>query len=159
LGKASLSDLRAVAVHVLAGGTVRTQANETNGICVTSDPDNWGNPYDPWGACGDHFPAVYSVGDLQAHAGYGQGILVVDGDLTVSGGFQYFGVVIVLGRFQSVGVGGQIMGAVIVANAAYQPQVLDGMTRIEYSKCAVSRALAGSGRGVLLRERSWLDMY
>jgi hypothetical protein len=159
LGGATLADLRAVAVHVLQGGIVRPQAVEANGICITADNNNWGDPYDPWGACGDHFPTVYSEGDLHAHSGYGQGVLVVEGDLTVSDGFRYFGVVIVVGSFHSIGVGSQISGAVIVANQDFEPQTLDGMTRIQYSNCAVSRSLAGSGRGVLMRERSWLDLY
>jgi len=156
---ATLGDLRAVAAHVLDGGIVKPQATEANGICVTADTKNWGNPYDPLGSCGDHFPTVYSEGDLHAHSGYGQGVLVVEGDLTVSDGFRYFGVIIVVGSFNSVGMGSQILGAVIVANQDFEPQTLGGMTRIQYSKCAVSRSLAGSGRGVLLRERSWLDLY
>jgi hypothetical protein len=48
---------------------------------------------------------------------------------------------------------------VIVVNQGFEPQSLDGMTRIQYSNCAVTRSLAGSGRGVLLQERSWLDLY
>jgi len=159
LGVVTLADLRAVAVHVMDGGNVNPHPVESNGICVTADTYNWGNPFEPLGGCGDHFPAVYSEGDLNVHSGFGQGILVVEGDLTVSGGFHYFGVVIVLGSFRSVGVGSQITGAVMVANRDFEPQSLDGMTRIQYSNCAVSRALAASGRGVLLRERSWLDWY
>ena len=156
---APLDDLRAVALHVIDGTYMTPRAAEANGTCVTALSSNWGNPFDPWGACGDHNPAVYSVGDLQVHAGHGQGILVVEGDLTVSGDFHYFGVVIVLGRFLSTGVGAKITGAVFVANGEFLPQSLDGMTRIQYSDCAVARALAASGRGVLLQERSWLDMY
>ena len=159
LGGSLLADLRAVSTHVLDGGRMRPQSAESNGTCVTEDPKNWGNPYDPWGACGDHFPAVYSEGDLHVQSGQGQGILIVDGDLTVSDGFNYFGVVIVLGSFNSIGVGSQITGAVIVVNQGFEPQSLDGMTRIQYSNCAVTRSLAGSGRGVLLQERSWLDLY
>jgi hypothetical protein len=159
LGGATLADLRAVAAHILQGGTLRPQASDANGICVTADNSNWGDPINPRGACGDHFPTVYSVGDLHVRSGYGQGTLVVDGDLTVADGFRYFGVVVVLGSFKSTGVGSQITGALIVANQDYEPQTLEGMTRIRYSNCAVTRSLAGSGRGVLLRERSWLDLY
>lgn len=159
LGGSTLADLKAVAAHVLPGGNLRVQAVESNGICVTANPNNWGDPYDRVGACGDYFPTIYSIGDLVVHAGQGQGVLVVDGDLTVGGDFHYFGVVIVLGRFMSVGTGSQLTGAVIVANEDLEPQALAGMTRIQYSNCAVGKSLAGSGRGVLLRERSWLDMY
>ena len=92
-------------------------------------------------------------------AGQGQGILVVDGDLTVWGDFHYFGVVIVLGSLSSVGTGSRITGAVIVSNVDLEPQSLGGMTMIQYSSCAIDKSLNGSDRGVLLRERSWLDMY
>ena len=159
LGGTSIADLRAVAAHVLQGGNVRVQPVEANGTCVTADPNNWGDPYDQAGACGDHFPAVYSVEDLAVNGGYGQGILVVEGDFTVSGGFQFFGVVVVLGRLMTLGTGGQITGALVVSNEDFGPQALVGTTRIQYSSCAVDRSLASSGRGVLLRERSWLDMY
>lgn len=159
LGSATLAHLKIVASHVISGGSLRIQPLEANGTCVTESLNNWGNPYDPGGACGDHFPGVYSEGDLVVRAGQGQGVLVVDGDLTVYGDFHYFGVVIVLGRFMSLGAGSQITGAVIVNNGDLDPQSLAGMTRIQFSKCAVDKSLAGSGRGVLLRERSWLDMY
>ena len=159
LGGSSLTDLRAIAEHVVAGGTLRVQAVESNATCITADPTNWGDPYNPGGACGDHFPTVYSVDDLVVTGGQGQGILVVEGDLTVGGDFRYFGVVIVLGRFLSVGLGSQISGAVIVRNDDFGLQSLSGVTIIQYSSCAVDKSLAGSGRGVLLHERSWLDMY
>lgn len=159
LGGSTLADLRAIAAHVLPGGNLRVQPVVTNGTCVTANPTNWGDPYDPGGACGDYFPAVYSMGDLVVRAGQGQGILVVDGDLTVWGDFHYFGVVIVLGSLSSVGTGSRITGAVIVSNVDLEPQSLGGMTMIQYSSCAIDKSLNGSDRGVLLRERSWLDMY
>jgi hypothetical protein len=159
LGGSTLTDLKAIANHRLSGGSLWISPVESNGICVTENPENWGDPYDRQGACGDHFPAVYSIGDLIVRGGQGQGILVVDGDLTIGGDFHFFGVAIVLGRFQTVGLGSQITGAVIVLNSDLEPQSLSDNTRILYSSCAVAEALAGSGRGVLLRERSWLDMY
>jgi hypothetical protein len=159
LGGSSLADLKAIAKHIIAGGTMRAQTVESNGTCVTEDPTNWGDPYDPGGACGDHFPTVYSVEDLIVTGGQGQGILVVEGDLTVGGDFHYFGVVIVLGRFLSIGSGSKMSGAVIVRNNRFGLQSLAGLTIIGYSSCAIDKSLAGSGRGVLLHERSWLDMY
>ena len=159
LGGVTLADLKAIAHHSIGGGVITPHAIEANETCVTASASNWGNPFDQWGACGDHNPAVYSVGDLRVHAGHGQGILVVEGDLTVSGDFHYFGIVIVLGRFLSTGLGAKVTGAVFVTNDDFLPQSLGGMTRIQYSDCAVTRALAGSGRGVLIHERGWVDMY
>jgi len=159
IDRGTLEDLKSVAAHVISGGNFRIQAEEANGTCVTASPTNWGDPFDQGGACGDYRPGVYSEGDLLVRAGQGQGVLVVEGDFTVSGNFQYFGVVIVLGRLMSIGAGSQITGAVVVANEDLDPQSLAGMTRFQYSRCAVNMSLTGSGRGVLLRERSWLDMY
>jgi len=132
-----------------------SQKIPTTGVILTTDRGLAGTTF----LRSIHFPAVYSIGDLIVRGGQGQGILVVDGDLTVGGDFHFFGVAIVLGRFQTVGLGSQITGAVIVLNSDLEPQSLSDNTRILYSSCAVAEALAGSGRGVLLRERSWLDMY
>jgi hypothetical protein len=159
LDESLLGDLRAVAAHVLSGGTVQPQPVVENGSCVTAAASNWGHPFDPGGPCGDHFSAIYSIGDLTVAGGQGQGVLVVEGDLTVSADFQFFGVVVVVGSFSSLGSGGLIVGAVIAGNDAFETQTLGGATRIQYSSCAVGKSLAGIGRGLLLRERSWLDRY
>lgn len=155
----TLDDLRAVASHVVDGETVRAGPKSENEMCVTESSDNWGNPYDQTGPCGDYFPVIYSRNDLTIAGGIGQGVLVVDGDLTLVGGFHYRGIIIVLGRFNSIGIGSRVEGAVIVANTNLGDQILEGTTVIQYSSCVVGSALAGSGRGTLLRERSWLDMY
>ena len=158
-GGVTLADLRAVAAPVLAGGTIWVQPSMENGTCVTAAPANWGDPYDPAGPCGDYFPTVFSTADLSVTGGRGQGVLVVEGDLMVTGGFDFRGVVVVLGSFRSVGSGCRIDGALISANRALEPQTVDGATTIQYSSCAVEKALAGSGRGVLLGGRAWLDVY
>ena len=154
-----VDDLRVVARHTLTGGSVRPSPKNENGTCVTESQDNWGNPIDRSGPCGDYLPVIFSNGDLTVDGGFGQGVLVVSGNLAVMGGFQYRGVVVVAGIFSSIGEGSRIDGAVIAANSNLGEQIVDGATVIRYSSCAVARAMGGLGRGVLLRERSWLDLY
>jgi hypothetical protein len=57
-----------------------------DGMCVTSDPDNWGDPLNPGQPCGSYFPIIHIDGDVNMRgASVGQGILLVDGDFTMSG--------------------------------------------------------------------------
>ena len=155
---ATFGELRNLATRVIAGGSWRIRPQSAGGKCLTAAPDNWGDPYDPAGVCGDHFPLVFSTADLRVSGGRGQGVLIVDGDLWITGGFQYFGLVIIRGALVSTGTGG-IRGAVIAANHASRQNSVLGETELQYSSCVLRRSLAGTGRGVLLRERSWLQAY
>ncbi len=87
--------------------------------------------------------------------GGGQGILIVDGELTIEGDFHFYGLVIVKGEIQMKG-DVQITGAVITgAQLQSEPGDL-----IQYSQCAVARALAAGGaQAALLRSRGWLQLF
>lgn len=69
-----------------------------------------------WGAisrghpCRDRLPLVYSPGDLSIDRGEMRGILVVDGDLTITGPAHLVGVVLVTGTLQ-IGPGVELHGA------------------------------------------------
>ena len=82
----------------------------TNGhyVCRTSTQDNWGDPVHPSGACGNYFPIIYAAGDLHITGGYGQGILLVEGDLAVQGGFEFYGPVFVKGELSTAGYRGPL---------------------------------------------------
>src|SRR5690606_244813 len=54
----------------------------SSGQCVTSTITNWGDPLFG-GPCKNYFPIVYAPGDLKITGGYGQGILLINGDLEV----------------------------------------------------------------------------
>lgn len=158
-GDAAFDDLRFRAAVTVSGGVRRIEPSEVGGACNTLDPDNWGSPLQPGGPCGSRFPLVWSEGDLSIIGGQGQGVLVVDGDLSVGGGFAFNGVVIVRGRITTAGTGGTIYGGVVVANAPGQPNDITGSTVIQYSTCAAARSLRMSALVAPLRSRSWVALY
>ena len=131
----------------------------SNATCVTAPPGNWGDPYASGAPCGRYFPLVHAAGDLEIRAGRGQGVLVVEGSLTVAGGFAFAGLVLVGGSFTTEGIGTRIEGAVVVMNAGGSGSRVDGATMIHYSSCGLQQALIGSGEPRPLQERSWIQAH
>ena len=128
--------------------------------CRVDDPRNWGDPHHPASACGAYLPVVYAPGDLVVIGGIGQGVLLVAGDLTLSAGFSFQGLVLVAGELALVGVGTGVVGAVQIGSEMSGGVVaMEGSSAIEYSACALRRALASSSRGAPLRRRSWINAY
>ena len=98
--------------------------------------------------------------DIQSN-GYGQGILLVEGDLRVRGGFTFYGIVITQGTFTTGNGTNRIVGAVMASNAADLNQTFTGTGIIEYSPCTITRAVlnnAALSRARPLAERSWVDL-
>ncbi len=150
----TLADLKSLATTVIPGGSLRIQPTALNATCITAAPTNWGDPYDRSGACGNYFPLVYSMGDLQLLEGRGQGILVVDGNLALEAGVEYDGVILLTGSLLSNGA--HLLGAIVAAGLSGRPNQILGGTVVRYSRCATRQALVGSGQGFLLPERGWL---
>jgi hypothetical protein len=101
---------------------------------------------------------VNGTGNLQITGGYGQGILLVDGDLSVQGGFEFYGPVIALGHLTTAGTGGHFNGGVMAADVNLEQSTVLGNAVVTYSSCSVSRALQGSASGRLFKERRWVDL-
>jgi hypothetical protein len=154
-----LDRLRRLATVVIAESTIRPEPTWTNETCVTARRDNWGDPYPLETPCRGYFPLVFVGGDLEIRGGRGQGVLVVDGDLMLTGGFTYAGFVLVSGQLMTEGVGNRIDGAVVVANRQRGPSWLGDGTSIHYSGCGLRRAALGAGQPKLLPGRSWLQAY
>lgn len=154
-----LADLRSMASKVISGGTLNVLPTARMGMCVTAAPANWGDPYGAVDGCGDYRPTVFSDGDLGLTGGRGQGILVVLGDLTISGGYEHYGLVLLSGRLVVTGSGGEIHGAVVAGNEAGEPSDLAGPLEVRYSSCAVEWAVAASGTGKPIGERGWFRVY
>jgi len=129
------------------------------GMCAAGIPTNWGSPLDPLGPCGNHFPMVHVAGDLRLTEGQGQGILLVDGNLTVGDGFTFMGLAIVMGRV-TVSGDGSILGAVLARGGP------DGNGRSEirdegkilYSSCAVQQAQTQLSGVSTVPWRSWFEV-
>jgi hypothetical protein len=137
----------APSASVLAPGPVVLE-----GQCATLDPRNWGDPARS-GPCGSHFPIVHTAGDLSIIGGAGQGVLVVDGDLMVSGGFEFLGAVIVAGDLR-IGPGGALLSGGVRAT-----NVIDvgsgGGPSIVRSRCVLDKALVSTAAMRPVSHRSW----
>ena len=121
-------------------------------------PTNWGEPNvaSPLSPCFAYFPIIYAPGNLSVVGGRGQGVLLVDGNLTISGQFMFTGPVIVNGSIRSTGTGGHITGALMVRDSAnLDNSMVSGNTDLQYSSCAVSRALSASATSKPLTQHSW----
>jgi hypothetical protein len=133
--------------------------------CDTDVVTNWGEPTpavvtDP---CFEYFPIIYHNGNLSLQGGRGQGILLVEGDLSASGGMVFYGPVFVTGTLTTTGNSGQgakFYGGVIAGNVALDDtNKLSGGALVTYSSCAIRRALANSATPAPLAERSWVQLY
>lgn len=146
------------ATVVLAPGSVVTPTPAvSNGVCDRARADNWGDPGGN-GVCGTYAPLIWATGDVELRGGVGQGVLMVDGDLTLSAGATFTGVVIARDDLVTHGVGGTILGAALAADAnvaSGDHSRLDGSTRVQRSSCAIDLALEWSARLVPVRQRSW----
>ena len=163
-GDTDYNELVAMATKTYAGNT-----GPLNGIgpvgtattCTTSTIDNWGEPYRTGGSivgCYNYFPIIHVTGNLKLTGGYGQGILLVDGDIDVSGGFEFYGPVIIRGHFSSSGTGGHFNGGLMAADVDLELNSVLGNAVLTYSSCAITRALQGNAAGRLVSQRSWAEI-
>ena len=139
-------------------GTVSPRPSERDGACDVEDPHNWGDPQRPGdGVCPNHFALVHASGDLTIDGGRGQGILLVDGDLTIRGGFDFAGMVMVRGALHTGAGGARITGALTAAAADSSTVSTLRDLVVHFSRCAVHAAMLGSALPAPIAERSWLE--
>ncbi len=133
-----------------------------DGSCNTGDVENWGDPLNPGSTCGGYFPIIYAPGDLNLNSGFGQGILLVEGDLSIQSRFEFYGIVIVQGRMKTQGGGAgaiHFRGGVMAANVDLEDNQIAGNAQIQYSSCVVQSVKASVGLGAQLRSRGWLQLF
>ena len=87
---------------------------------------------------------MYAPGNLKLTGDVGQGMLLIEGDLVVSGNFRFYGVVIVRGRLSTLGAGGTFTGAVMAQNVSLGDNKILGSATVQYSSCANNNALKGA---------------
>ena len=131
--------------------------------CDASVLTNWGAPTVPTSPCFNYFPIVYHYGDLSiSGSGEGQGILLVEGDLHVQGRIDFYGPVIVTGGVDVRGTGSddvKFYGGIMAQNVTLDDSRLTGNATVNYSSCAIRRALQGTAVPTPLNERSWVQLY
>ena len=131
------------------------------GVCDKSSTKNWGDASRPGGPCASYFPIIHSQGSsykLQLTRGSGQGILLVDGDLEISGTFQFTGPVIVRGRFESRNTA-KIHGALMVGNFTAGDNIIANSSTVTYSSCAIKQAFANAVPPKRVVQRAWMEVF
>jgi hypothetical protein len=158
-GSLDWKQLTAMATKI-ASGSKTILPTMIGGQCDLNDPNNWGEPIKAnGGPCLDYYPIIYAPGDVTLNGGRGQGILLVEGDLSVQGGFEFYGPVIVRGTLKTAGTGGHFNGGVLAANVELDQNVVIGNAVISFSRCAILKALNGSATTTPAVERSWYEMF
>lgn len=178
-------DMVASATHSVPGGTFPGAGPRYNdsGVCDYSHPLNWGEPHRDSGAeidgipynypgthCFNYFPIIHIQGDAQmggggAGGGRGQGILLVDGNLNMNGGFEFYGMILVRGQIETQGNGNRVIGSIRATGAAdLESSDYAGGSILRYSTCAVSRARNNAYQPpedvflIPVGSRSWMDL-
>lgn len=165
-GDMDWSDMVGIANIVINGNTnpgAIAPAIDINGDCNTGIQTNWGDPMNLAGACFNYFPIIYinNSSEITLNTGYGQGILLIENDVRVNGGFKFFGPVFIKGNLTTNGSGGHFWGGVVAANADLDTNTVLGNAVITYSSCAIERALLNNSALTNIRPlamRSWVDL-
>jgi hypothetical protein len=140
-------------------GEVDANPDTVGPVCNQSASTNWGDPENRYGACASYRPAVAVSGDVSL-SGVGQGILLVDGNLSIPGGFRFDGLVMTTGGL-SIGAS---MSPVEIFGAVAAGRVGDGarpvsLVTIRYSKCSIDNALMSVSEIVPLPSRGWKQLF
>ena len=135
---------------------------DADGKCTTI-PGNWGEPLRGAGSvdgCYNRFPIIYADGDLHLKSnGRGQGILLVNGSLELNGTFDFYGIVIVRENINKGNGTANVYGAVFARDVDLSDNFWAGTQDIQYSSCAIERALRGSAILVRVGQRHWSQLY
>lgn len=162
-GSTDWDELVAMATKRYSGNTNLQNLGPTSsgGTCSRQASSNWGEPRRnvPAHACEPYYPIIYVNGNLTLNTGRGQGILLVEGDLLVQGGFEFFGPVIVKGKLQTAGTGGHFNGGVMAANVELETNTVLGNAVVNYSRCALLTVLANTSTPKFESERAWVELF
>ena len=138
------------------GRYVGIRPSHSGPACHLQDIRNWGAPDARGSPCYHHRPVILVRGDLEVDGGVGQGVLIVEGDVLLGGGFTFAGLLLVGGDLRIRGQGTRVVGAVQVGGPAGGVSThLEGEVRIDYAPCLVRSAMAAAGRAVPLPSRAW----
>jgi hypothetical protein len=164
-GGTNYTNLTRAATRVYAAGTTLNGIGPvvTSGVCQRNVSTNWGtvSRSSPATPCESLFPIIHAKGNLHITGGQGQGILLVDGDLTLAGNFWFAGMVIVRGTLRTQGSGAGVLGAVMAANIALDEEASStlGNSYIQYSSCALQQALINTSPPSQAKERGWVEVF
>jgi hypothetical protein len=161
-GGVTYAQLAARANIVLGPGTYKTNPAFNGALCDKTNLLNWGDGINPLSACGSYFPIIHITGDATLNGDQGQGILLVDGTLSVEGSYQFFGITIIQGDLKTAGGGNtdaHFWGGVMAKNADLSIQSLSGNATLNYSSCSILAALQATSPISMMRSRGWVQLY
>jgi hypothetical protein len=132
--------------------------------CNLTNTLNWGEPRRGLGSvpqCYNYFPIIYESGPLlKVTDGRGQGLLLIEGDFEIAGGFEFTGLIVAKGGIKVDGNGNKITGALLAQDVAIDDQnSISGNTTLQFSSCALAKAIQGSAFAELFGSRSWVQLY
>jgi hypothetical protein len=120
-----------------AQGTFQLQSGALGGTLPVPFPPDYSTTQDYGTPQLTYFPSNV---DLTATSS-GNGVLIVDGNLTIHGGFNWYGLILVKGIVDFTGGGStqNIWGAIINGTSISQNDTLGGSSTIAYDSCALNR--------------------
>ncbi len=156
----------------VAAGNHQPQPTVVSGSCAKSNTNNWGEPARAETAgnqyaaplvpeCNNYFPIIYASGSV-GMKGRGQGILLINGDITFNSGFLWSGLIIVKDDILKGNGHAQVFGGIMARNnegTAVDAQDFTGTVDMIYSACGLDRAMRGSASVVQAKHRAWTEMY
>jgi len=136
----------------IAGYVDSLEASATEIITGDSSGVNYGDASN-FVTCYSDTSNPYNVNGLKLSNATGYGILLVEGDLTLGGGFSWNGLILVTGTlvFNGGGSGINIRGAVL----ADQTVDINGGIDIKYDSCMVDNSLNNQSLDII----SWKESY
>jgi len=145
--------------HLLEAGAVITRPHPTLTVVGRCDRDNAQNWGDPLGVlqgapCGQYAPVIHALGDLTIDGGVGQGTLLVDGNLRVSGGFSWHGAVLVRGSVDVAGDATRLLGGIVAGGSA----TIRAGAEVRRSSAELERAMMAAAHPVVATERWWIEL-
>jgi len=161
-GGTTYAELAARANVTLPAGTYQTAPVINGTVCDKTVLTNWGDGMNPGSACGSYFPIIHLTGDVTLNGVQGQGILLVDGTLSVQGSYQFFGITVIQGDLKTAGGGStdaHFWGGVMAKNADLSIQSLSGNATLNYSSCSILAALQATSPISMMRSRGWVQLY
>jgi hypothetical protein len=171
-GGFNFDSLAKIADKVLEVGKVPKDLGpklDVNGACDRANVDNWGsiNQTNPPSPCDEYYPVIYLKGDQDwiLTGGGGQGIIVADGDLKVTGNFTWRGLIITRGVVKTVGSSGaadpgiKIIGAIMAMNKDNTDDTnLSGNSSVQFSRCVINQVSSRLSAAAVMKHRSWADL-
>ena len=162
-GSENWRSLTANADITVNGGTWQPLPVGSATACSYGVTGNWGEPSRANGAilgCKDYFPIIYSSSSITINHGRGQGILLVNGDVRLTGNMQWHGLIIARDDIVKGNGTFDLWGSVMSRNAdVTDDNSIVGNSSFKWSKCAVESALRGSAILTRAKERSWVQLF